>query len=407
LPCLFHADDPFFLASSRGALQQTLDVVAAWTKEFGPELHVGPRKTVGMTIGLSGHGEGTLTYEGVALTLVTMHRYLGVLWPRDLDFTHFLQQRLQFASAELAQLAGFASSRSMPWLIVCELFETKIDSILDFGRWLFALVPGARTLIDDFYNRSARVLLGADFWRNPGPCASELGWQSSGFDRVVRCVALRRAKLWSTVDSNWHATFFQMSVGTQGSWAQLSGQLLKDWSILDWPSWHATRNSLEDYKFYVDKVIGQSFAEAWRSVVDRHRAHIPYLTLESSPGVGIRRWRGVTLPTETQMSLRSWSRLRCGLLVLAHIGGKESAARYQYCIFCNDCVRNSTVHCLSLCSRWVAFRSVAERWLSSSAQDGAQTFALQCLRSDISVQALEAVAAWASELDNASYAFWH
>ena len=234
LPCLFHADDPIFPGSSRGALQHTLDVVAAWARSVGAAFHVGPRKTVCMNSGLLGIGAGTVKYEGTELVKVSSHRYLGILCPCDLDFTAFLKQRLGFACAELAQLAGFAASGSLPWLRICELFDTKVDSILDFGRWLFIMVPGAQELLDEFYDRASRLLLGADFWRNPGTCSSELAWQTSGYGRVVRSVALRRAKLWQTCESNWHALFFRMSACVDGSWSKTSEAILGKYSIMDW-----------------------------------------------------------------------------------------------------------------------------------------------------------------------------
>jgi len=340
------------------------------------------------------------------LTVVAMHRYLGVLWPGDFDFVHFLKQRLHFASVELAQLAGFSAAGPLPWLIVCELFETKINSILDFGRWLFILIPDARSLLGEFYDRSARLLLGADFWRNAGTCASELGWQLSGFQRVVKCVAMRRAKLWCMADTNWHATFFRMAAGTPGSWASVSADALAAHAIMDWPSWVGPGRTTDDYSCYVVQTLSQSFKYTWDSVVAKHRAHIPYYLSESHPGAGIRRWRGVDLTTKAQLSLRSWCRMRCGLLVLSHIGGKESDARHQYCIFCHECTRNASVHCLSLCQKWAARRSAAEPVLHLIAADGAQAFALACLRSDMSQQALETLAPWAAELDAASFDFW-
>ena len=49
---------------------------------------------------------------------------------------------------------------------VCVLFEIKIDSLMDFGRWLSILVAGGAELLAQYYCRWSRSLVGADFWRS-------------------------------------------------------------------------------------------------------------------------------------------------------------------------------------------------------------------------------------------------
>ena len=289
--------------------------------------------------------------------------------------------------------------------MVCELFDTKVDAIMDFGRWLFILVPCSQQRIDDFYDGWARTLLGADFWRNAGACASELGWQLSGFGRVVRSVALRRAKLWSLADVDWHASFFKMSLDLPGSWACVSGKLLEDWSIADWPSWNHHRKSMEHYKLYVDSVLATRYRASWTSIISRHRSHVPYHLFEPLPGTGIGRLQ-VHLPLASHVHVRSWCRLRCGLLCLSHLGGSRSAARFQDCIFCKQSVRNNLVHSLSLCPRWASRRTLLEEAAQLERRRGAQEFTLQCLRSDLPGEALICMLTWAAELDRGEYEFW-
>ena len=146
-PC-FHADDPLFLSSSCGALQAIVAEVASWAHKVGAAFHVGMSKTVAMFYGLSSVPQGALNYGGVPLQGVVLHKWLGVLWPSSLDFTAFLQQRTHVAAVALSQLAGFAASSAIPWLLVAELFESKVDSILDFGRWLFILAPEAAAILN-------------------------------------------------------------------------------------------------------------------------------------------------------------------------------------------------------------------------------------------------------------------
>ena len=78
---------------------------------------------------------------------VALHRCLGHVWPADLQFRLVLAQRLGVASGIVAQLAGHAALDDLPWLAVLELFESKVDSLLACGRWLYALVPEAREFV--------------------------------------------------------------------------------------------------------------------------------------------------------------------------------------------------------------------------------------------------------------------
>ncbi len=214
------------------------------------------------------------------------------------------------------------------------------------------MVPDAQKLIDDAYARWSRLLIGADFWRNAAACSSEMGWRLSGFGRVVRSVALRRAKLWDSSDSNWHATFFRMSAGVEGSWAKRSSLVLEQWSVTDWPHWHCPGKSIDRYREYIDGVLQRSYATVWLQIASNHRSDVPYLQFDGLPGTGVLRWRRVAL------QFKSWCRFRCGLMRLRHMSGRESAARHQHCIFCNNVVRNGMVHCLSICTRWSDQRRV-------------------------------------------------
>ena len=106
------------------------------------------------------------------------------------------------------------------------------------------------------------------------------------------------------------------------------------------------------------------------------------------------------------LKLRSWCRLRCGLIVLRHLGRRESRARYQDCIWCNCSIRNATVHCLSVCCRWQQIRAQLANAMGVHPQDNHQAFALRALGANLSATALEIVASWAADLDRESYDFW-
>ncbi len=346
LACMFHADDPIFFASSQGAMQLLLDAVSAWAQGVGAAFDVGPQKTVGMVAGSYVPCEAALTFEGSRLALVGAHRWLGVLWPADLDFRAYLLSRLQAASGAVAQLAGFASSRMIPWYMVGDLFETKVDSLLAMGRWLFCMVDDAQVIIDGYYEGWARLFLGADPWRNAATCMSKVGWKLSGFARVVRAVALRRASLWLAGTSDWHASFFFTCGTLTGSWSSCSASLLRQWSVADWPEWQGVPKTYQKYKCYVNDVLAHACFPSWQARVQLHRSYIPYGCFDPAPGLVVERCRREHLPHDVNMQLRSWLRLRCGLLVLSHREGRRSAARYQSCTGCATpwCTAYPNVH---------------------------------------------------------------
>ena len=155
-----------------------------------------------MCVGSDGSLGNPLVAGGVELSVVSAHRWLGTLWPDSLDFSGTLQSRLQHCGVVVSQLAGLVSLGVVTWPALCELFESKVDSLLDLGRWLFIMVEGAEQIVCEAYERWARTLLGAEWYRNAGTCSSELGCTMSGFHRIVLAVAMRRAKLWLSADGD-------------------------------------------------------------------------------------------------------------------------------------------------------------------------------------------------------------
>lgn len=306
----------------------------------------------------------------------------------------------------LAQLGGLSGMGAIPWLAVCDLFRSKVDGIMDMGRWLFVLVPNAEVIINDHYERWSRILLGVDWWRNAGVCASEVGWHFSGFARVVYSVATRRAKWWIRGVMDWHAKFFVTSNTRACGWASCSTALLSRWSILDWPEWVSPGATIDSYREYVRSKLSSAYLVWWSPMVERHGAQIPYSQFVGSPGTSILVWRRLSLPAAALVQMRSLCRFRCGQLVLRHLDNKVSSAHCQTCIFCGITVRNATVHCLSSCPHWSSFRKALGSALSRPSTDDCQKFALLALRAE-SRDAVAVMCGWAARMDQECRDFWH
>ena len=115
-----------------------------------------------------------------------------------------------------------------------------------------------------------------------------------------------------------------------------------------------------------------------------------------------------SMSTRNEMAvtgMRSFCRLRCGQLVLKHLNRSKSMALIQYCIFCDQRIRNATVHCLVKCRRWRHFRLDLCKAMSCRPGDSGQVFALGALPAD-SQPVVEIMCIWAAELDRCCYQFW-
>ena len=411
VPCIFHADDPIFLSSSRGGLLQMLRIVASWCVECGAKFHVAPKKSVAMCAGTLRSSTPVVSFPTsggpVALTWVSCHRWLGILWPDSLDFRMFLLARLAVASAAVAQLAGLATMHAVPWLAVLQLFEAKVDSLMDLGRWLVIMVPDAEAILDEAYGRWACSLLGADWWRNKAVCCSELGCRISAFARVVKAVALRRARLEMRDSSDWHAGFFHRAEASAYGWAARSRAVLNEWDITTWSEWCVRGSDLVSYKNYVEQRLILVCQERWKQAVSKHNAQVPYYLFENSPGVRMQSFRSSVFSVAFHSGLRSWCRLRYGIIVLRHLEGRASAARFQHCIFCDRPLRNATVHVIGLCSHWNHRRE--EFGTAASVPDGAscQVVTQKFFNGSIPSLALELAVSWAAQIDKDAFEYWH
>ena len=363
LVALLHADDPLIVASSMGELQRTLDAIVEWAAAHNAQLHASAKKTVFMYTGpdLELDCRVALHLNGVQgrvdLKFSRLHKWLGVLWPSGLNFDAALDQAISRASGAFATLSGLVNARVIPITLAVDLFESKVDSLLDFGRWLFTLSASACLGVNTAQSSWARALLGAESWRNAAVCERELGWLLSGFARGVRSVALRRARALSLDSLDWYRSSFGTYASLNIGWAAASLLLLEKWGIPDWPD---VAEACVDYGSYSARVLSclsVRCATHWEASASTHGAQVPYLVFQASPSSVLHAVKALSLPWEVLLCVRSWCRLRAGLVYLRSLHGRRSAARHQQCIFCGRGVRNATVHAIGVCPRWCDARS--------------------------------------------------
>ena len=374
LAAIVHCDDPVLLASSRGEMNMILSLLAEWCFDHKAEFHLGDAKTIVMVTSGSQHGVDVLPTgkkvtlpdrppwtpgTGQALCPRSTHRYFGLKWPASFCFKATLEERLSIACNAFATLPSLLASRAIPLTVALDLFDSKVDNLLAFGRWIFCMVPDAKLRINGQVALWAKALLGGAPFRNTAVAMNELGWHLSGFDRAVLAVAARRAKLWTLPAGNLYGDTFKWAASSGGdsSWATQSARCLSEAGVPDWPRRPPYLGSVAEYVSHVRELLVQASLPAWTELVQTHRSIVPYSVYQATRSSHMHAVKRMALDWSDQLCLLSWCRFRAGYIVLAGRDGRKSAAKLQACLFCSRVIRNWVVHCLSDCTAWSACRS--------------------------------------------------
>ena len=359
---VLHADDPFFLASSWGAMQELLRITAAWAYMHKVALHLGDKKTVVMRTAGIGCGCPPTSFSPVGLHLVTLserqqHKWLGLQWRVDLNLLPALKTRVAQVDGLVASLAGMVACQSLPLAMAVDMFESRVDGSLRFGRWLLVTADGARELLDRAFENWSRALVGSHFWRSGVIAGGELGWYVGGFMRGLLDMAKRRARLFCLPDGDFYKRVFLEAHGCRGlTWANKSKALLAEFGLPDFPAWSDSGGSYANYGGHLLEVLRSRHEEVWLAAARKHRAPVPYLTI--MPGISDRLSRGLTLPCSWSELLNQGlaARLRCGLVELGHRNNVRTRARTQSCVFCQRSTSHLWAHVFGECTCWESIR---------------------------------------------------
>ena len=258
--------------------------------------------------------------------------------------------------------------------------------------------------LDAVFQKWARSLLGADVWRNGAVALSEVGWALGGFSKCVRSVALRRAKMLMLPADDPYACVFNLTATQSAGWAHSSKLFLATWGVGDWDPHRFT--SYEAYKAYVDDCLLASFTAHWQATAARHSAQVPYSAFQQSFSTAIAKVWQLELSWKVQLCVRSWCRMRAGLLVLRHLNDKVSDARTQRCIFCGGQARNGPVHVLGVCKAWASQRKKFRATANLEAGFSAHTYTLAVLGCDPDMPAFADAVSLTNAIDRAAHDFW-
>ncbi|CAE7805313.1 unnamed protein product [Symbiodinium necroappetens] len=358
IAAILHADDPVLLGCSRGALQQSLNLLARWAFRHKAAFHVGEKKTVTMVTGKSAEelqATEPLVLPGLGiqpdrtLGFKSSHKWLGILWPANLEFDSALKVRVAIAQKSFALLVGLAQRDILPLHLICSIFWARVFASLSVGLWLNGTADSANEILDDLLVSWARQLLGASCWHNASLLLSELGWDISGHLLAVMAAAMRRARLWTLPTEDLYAQVFRLAHAWPNSWASRSSAFLSKFGILDFPAWNQGGN-LQQYRLYVRQRCRDLGLPSWREVAQRH-ARLPlYLEVQPQHSNLLHLVPNLVLGWEDRQAVRSFCRLRAGIIRLTHVDGRLSRASIQNCIFCSKRVRTGLPHVLCRCA---------------------------------------------------------
>ena len=248
----------------------------------------------------------------------------------------------------------------------------------------------------------AKSLFGSDPWRNGSLAQLELGWCLFGYLRAVLDVACRRAAMLRLPADDVHLKICLVACTSLGTWASASKQLLCRFGLRD--TLGEGFETAAAYKQYVKSVLVAAAAVARRNDVDRHVLPFPYQRVLQGNTDGVGRFLRLGLAWETLAGIRSWSRLRLGLLVLCARGGRKSRAFLQLCICCGEEIVAAEAynHVVCECPRWAALQHRVREAQIVPLEMRAQAW----LAIGPGSEAFVDVVALASAIDNFAYSCW-
>ena len=146
---------PVVVCSSQGAAMAVLHDIARWAHIHKAAFHVGPEKTVALLPSGEMDPGLVLPIIGAApcpIQTKTRHKWLGLVWPANLDFASALESSLRRGNQLISDIVSLLDSGGLPLCFALALFDAKVEGSMRFGRWLLATAPGALDRYDTAYN---------------------------------------------------------------------------------------------------------------------------------------------------------------------------------------------------------------------------------------------------------------
>ena len=125
-------------------------------------------------------------------------------------------------------------------------------------------------------------------------------------------------------------------------------------------------------------------------VLARHKSKVPYGCIQDSTSHVLRAALRCGHSWEVLVAMRSWSRLRAGLLEVAN----------RHCYFCGCPVKYAAIHCLGKYSHWSVRRATFVAAAAKTSEVGIRDLARLVLRAQPLDSSFPEAALWAAALEH-------
>ena len=174
----------------------------------------------------------------------------------------------------------------------------------------------------------------------------------------------------------------------------------------DWPEVTHVTPSYSAYKWAVVRSFAATCGSEWRAEAERHPGSFHYPAIQGTPSTVLRECRCAGLPWPVQLGVRSWCRLRAGLICLSGQGGRCSQARFQECMFCVALTHNPSAHVLGRCAAWSQHRTQYLEKTGRALLTRPYFIAVVVLTQEVDLDAFPLAVLWAQAIDKAAEQYW-
>ena len=165
-----------------------------------------------------------------ALNYVSQYKYLGVYFDEFLDFTYHSRLIAESGSRALgAVIAKFKSSKCMGYESYSKLYETCVQSILNYGAEIWGYSSETKTTI--VQNRAMRVFLGVNKRAPNIGMLGDLGWIPHCNAKHI-CLLRYWNKLINLADDRLTKRVFNTDYLGKGKWCKSVKKILTDLNLL-------------------------------------------------------------------------------------------------------------------------------------------------------------------------------
>ena len=184
-----YADDIVILAESEDDLQQLLDTVNRWCREWRMQINSSKTNIIHFRKMSSNKTNVTFHIGGYAIEVVSQYKYLGCVLTEHIDFSETAKVLAESAERALGALINKARNiNGLTFNVYSKLYETSVMPIANYsaGIWGYKCYPKSETM----QIRALRTFLGVNKFAPTLVVNGDTGWPSMRIRRHLEMVRL-------------------------------------------------------------------------------------------------------------------------------------------------------------------------------------------------------------------------